>query len=261
MSSTTVEERFGGRIGSRWRRYVVGGGELMLTEAGLRLELRGAEADVLSVAQMDEGQYATVGGRGWRPPVRLTVRARWSHPARDLVGTSGFGFWNDPWGPGGFVTSPAWVWFAHYSPPSHVALSTSSLGHGPRGSALAAPRIGRIGLALGNLALRLPGVRRLAVKVAGHAVQSGDVPLMLDLCAWHEYTLDWQPTGVTFAVDGTSLGHVAGAPAGPLGFVAWIDNQWAALRPDGAATGGYLSVPATQWLEIAHITISMGKEA
>jgi hypothetical protein len=238
----------------------VGGGDLAITTDGLRLSLASAEADALSVAQFDEGQFVLQRGAGWRPPVRLAVRARWSHPAAVLTGTSGFGFWNDPWGPAGFVRSPAWVWFAHYSPPSHVALSPGGSGHGPRGAALAAPQISKLGLLLGNLALRLPGVGRLATGAANRLVQTGDVPLDADLRAWHDYALDWTARGVTFSVDGVELGHAPAAPAGPLGFVAWIDNQWAALLPDGTAAGGYLAVAAEQWLDIGSLSIVAGDQ-
>ena len=183
------------------------------------------------------------------------MRARWSHAAHSLVGTSGFGFWNDPWAPGGFAVPPAWVWVAHYSPPSHVALTPAGPGHGPRGAVLTSPPVGRLGLALGNLALRLPGVGRLAVAAAGRVVQAADVPLLHDLRDWHDYAVLWETHGVDFWVDGEPVGQVPASPAGPLGFVAWIDNQWAALRPDGTAAGGYLAAPAGQWLELASITI------
>jgi hypothetical protein len=35
-----------------------------------------------------------------------------------------------------------------------------------------------------------------------------------------------------------------------------MDNQWAALRPDGTTDGGYLEVAGGQWLEIARIEIA-----
>jgi hypothetical protein len=147
------------------------------------------------------------------------------------------------------------LWLANYSPPSHVALSPQAAGHGARAAVLAAPRLGRLALSLGNLALRLPGVGRLAVVAAGRAIAGGDLPVVLDLTAWHDVAILWEEGGVDFWLDGAPLGHVLASPAGPLGFVAWIDNQWAALRPDGTAAGGYLATPAEQWLELAHVTI------
>ena len=123
---------------------------------------------------------------------------------------------------------------------------------------LSAPPVGRLGLALGNLALRMPGVGRLATSAAERVVRGGDLPLTDDLTAWRDYELVWRPDGVTFAVDGVTLGQIGAAPAGPLGFVAWMDNQWAALRDDGTMAGGYLAVAAPQWLDIARIEIEFG---
>jgi hypothetical protein len=256
MVAGAVIEQFGGRVGPRWRRAVIGAADLALTADGLRLSLEGAVAGALSVAQLDEGQRLAGGGGAWRLPLRLTVRARWSHPVAELLGTSGFGFWNDPGGPGGFTAAPAWVWIAHYSPPSHVALDERGPGHGLLGAVLAAPSVGRLGLAVGNLALRLPGLARLATAAARRVVPGGQLPLTVDPCAWHDYDLTWAPAGVTIAVDRQVVGHLAASPAGPLGFVAWMDNQWAALQPDGAARGGYLAVPVAQWLEIGRLAIT-----
>jgi hypothetical protein len=35
-----------------------------------------------------------------------------------------------------------------------------------------------------------------------------------------------------------------------MGFVAWIDNQYAIVTPTGRPGFGLLDVPAPQWLEI-----------
>ena len=103
-------------------------------------------------------------------------------------------------------------------------------------------------------------VRQLAsqyhVGAAGRVARGGDLALTADRTDWRDYELTWRSEGVTFAVDGAPLGRVDDAPPGPLGFVAWMDNQWAALRPDGRAAGGYLAVAKKQWLEIARIEIA-----
>jgi hypothetical protein len=44
-------------------------------------------------------------------------------------------------------------------------------------------------------------------------------------------------------------------PAGPLGFVAWVDNQYAIATPDGTLRFGTLDI-GPQWLEIAYIRIT-----
>ncbi len=44
-------------------------------------------------------------------------------------------------------------------------------------------------------------------------------------------------------------------PPGPLGFVAWIDNQYAIATPRGDFGFGTLDA-GPQWLELAHVRIS-----
>src|SRR5690349_2165056 len=59
-----------------------------------------------------------------RPPLRMTVRAWASHPADQLIGTAGFGFWNQPVMPGDLnFRLPRAVWFFFGSRPSNMALA------------------------------------------------------------------------------------------------------------------------------------------
>ncbi len=39
-------------------------------------------------------------------------------------------------------------------------------------------------------------------------------------------------------------------PAGPLGFVAWIDTNWTALEANGRYRAGRLAAPGRQWLDL-----------
>jgi hypothetical protein len=75
----------------------------------------------------------------------------------------------------------------------------------------------------------------------------------VDLCQWHHYVLDWRPDGADFWVDDQLLLHAPVAPRGPLGFVAWIDNQYAIATPRGRFGWGILDVPRPQWMEIAEM--------
>ena len=119
-------------------------------------------------------------------------------------------------------------------------------------------------LTVGSLALRLPGLRRLATAVGGRFVPDWDVPLPagLDPRLWHDFDLEWRDGEARFAVDGIEVARIVGSavPTGPLGFVAWIDNNWAAFEDDGSFRAGRLAVPGEQWLELASIATTPGGE-
>src|SRR5436190_2148611 len=123
-----VRDNFRPRLGPRWHVTQTGGGSLVLADAGLRLVLAGARADRYADAQIDD--YAGLARRQfpWRPPLRLTLRARASG---GLAGTAGFGFWNNPFSPlGGSPALPAAIWFFHAAPPSDMPLALGVSGHG-----------------------------------------------------------------------------------------------------------------------------------
>jgi hypothetical protein len=44
-------------------------------------------------------------------------------------------------------------------------------------------------------------------------------------------------------------------PPGPLGFIAWIDNQYAVASPEGGLRFGLIPTPETQWLEICDLRL------
>jgi hypothetical protein len=50
-------------------------------------------------------------------------------------------------------------------------------------------------------------------------------------------------------------------PRGPLGFVAWVDSQWAIVTPHGRLGWGLLDVATPQWLDLAHIRIEPGRNS
>jgi hypothetical protein len=192
----------------------------------------------------------------------LRVRARWSGPFSLLRGTTGFGFWNDPIDAAGrFRGAPSHLWFFHASPPSRVR-GRAGEGRGFVGAAMRGGALPPGALAVGSLALRLPGMRRLATAVGGRVVSDQDMPLPADLdpLLWHDFELDWRDGEARFAVDGVEVARLSGSavPTGPLGFVAWIDNNWAALEDDGAFRAGRLAVPGEQWLELASVEVAPG---
>ena len=68
---------------SRWHRYVVGNGSLEPTGSTLRFVTTNASSRQYSDAQIDDYQGLPRRRFLWRPPLRLTVRARFSHPTGD----------------------------------------------------------------------------------------------------------------------------------------------------------------------------------
>ena len=244
-----------------WTRYTVGNGRIESCPGGLRLLTEAAVADVLADAQIDDYHGRSRESLPWRPPLRLEVRARWSHPRPELRGTTGFGFWNDPVDAAGrFVAAPNCLWFFHASAPSRLRLRDGSRREGFVAGSIRGGRIGGPLLRAGNLTLRLPVLGRLAARFGERRLGGGDVllPADLDLTAWHEFVLDWTEAGARFAVDGTPVAAFGPdeTPTGPLGFVAWIDNNWASLEADGRYRSGRLAAPGWQSLELARVSIA-----
>jgi hypothetical protein len=91
-----VYEDFSADLGRRWRRYIVGNGALEPTSTTLRFVNTDASARRYTNAQIDDYQGLPRRRFLWHPPLRLTVRARFSHMPGNglsgLKGTAGFGF-------------------------------------------------------------------------------------------------------------------------------------------------------------------------
>lgn len=196
-----------------------------------------------------------------RAPAGFALRARASSDAP--IGTLGFGFWNDPFTlSGGVLAAPSAVWFFYAAPPADMALAENVPGHGWKAATLNAGRWPAWLLApaaAGAIALtRVPGlgspVMRLARRYA-HAHER----LLTDvaLSAWHEYRLLWTAYEAVFWVDGVERLRAPAPPAGPMGFVLWIDNQYAIASRDGQFGFGVRELMASQWLEIQDLRLNL----
>jgi hypothetical protein len=192
-------------------------------------------------------------------PLRMTLRARASHPAPP--GTLGFGFWNDPFSlSGGVLAAPNAIWFFYASPPSDMALAENVPGRGWKAATLNAGRLHPLILIPGALAAialtRIPGLGRPVMSVARRAIQAHEALLDdVSLTEWHEYELEWQTDSAVFRVDGAERLRSPAPPRGPLGFVTWIDNQYAIASRDGKFGFGLCEVSEEQWLEIEGLRI------
>jgi hypothetical protein len=259
----SVHEDCGAAPGRRWHRWTVGpGASLDLSHGSWRLMLTDVSALAYSNAQIDDYDGLARADFPWRPPLHMTVRARFSHPADQLRGTAGFGFWNRP----SAVSQrhppalPAAHWFFFASPPSNMALDAHVPGRGWKAATIEAKWRRTLPLlpwlALTAPAMHIGPLRRRVWPVAQRVLRIREALLDMDVTLWHTYRLDWLAERSAFSVDGKTVLADAPSPRGPLGFVLWIDNQYAIVTPWGRVGHGVVPCPGNQWLEVSEIVIA-----
>jgi hypothetical protein len=229
--------------------------------SGWRFQTGPTATTAYSNAQIDDYHHLSRSAFRWRPPVTLSLRARFSHPAGILQGTAGFGLWNDPFMMSGSRTPalPRAVWFFYASPPSNMQLAQGVPGHGWKAAVIDAQRP-LFYLLAPTAPVSVPSMRwsrayRALWPVAQAAIGVAEAPVATDLCAWHSYRLSWEPDLVRFWVDDTLVLVTTRAPRGPLGLVIWLDNQYMVLTPQGHVRHGLLAHRYQQWLEITGLCI------
>jgi len=242
--------------------HLVNGGWLERDGQRFRLLVPPTCASAYTDAQLDDYDHALPRRFSNHPPQQLKLWARFSQPAGVLKGTAGFGFWNHPFTRQGAVLEPPRnAWFFYSSPESCTPLGSPLPGGGFYAAVVNSPlpstedegraaMLTRALIRLGNLALRLPGISALALVAGQTFVRARAVPLHLDMTAWHLYELDWLPATTVFRVDGQEVMR-ASSPAGPLGFVAWIDNYKIAAARGGGYAFGFVETDRAQWVELS----------
>ena len=250
----------------RWKRRLVGNGAALLHDDGLRLALPRATHTHYSNAQLDDYLGLPHRRYPWRPPLRLAVRARFGG---NLIGTAGFGFWNHPFVPlpipgvplalAGTPIPPRAIWFFHASSPNDMALARGVPGHGWKAATLdalspQALRWAPLAPAVMLLNHWSPAERRIWPHVE-HDLQISETLIATTPHDWHDYMIEWRRDGARFMIGGTTITETDRAPRGPLGFVAWIDNQYAVATRWGRLGYGLLDVPAPQYLDFASVHI------
>lgn len=265
MQVVPVYESFSAEPAAHWRTYLVGGGSVECSgqDAGVRLVMHGATSQGYSDAQVDDYQITPAGRFRWRPPLRMVVRARFSHPSGVLQGTAGFGFWNYPFllPAGRLPTLPRAVWFFYASSPSNMKLDQQTPGQGWKVATIDALCPSALLLApLAPLAVPLmrsrtvyrhiwPPIQR-SLRIAEAAI-----PAAQSMTDWHIYTIEWGTSHTRFRVDGHTVLDHAPSPGGPQCFVLWMDNQYMIVTPWGTFGWGLLTVPVRQWVEVDWLAI------
>ena len=253
------------QLGSHWKPCVLGAGTLEPTGSTLRLANTDTTSRQITDAQIDDYQGLPRRRFFWRPPLAMTVRARFSHPAYDLSGTAGFGFWNDPFMMTGkrWPTLPRALWFFYASPPSNIKLDARTPGYGWKVATIDALRWPFFLLApTAPIAVPLMNIRplyRAFWPIGQRAIGVCEAPVEVDMTEWHTYTLMWRSKTVHFYADGEVVLECDTSPRGPLGFVMWLDNQYMVVTPGGRLGYGWLDAPGRQWMEVDTLAIKPGR--
>ena len=271
-NARAIHEDFAAELDPGWRRYVAGPGALEPTGSTLRFVVANASSHQYADAQIDDTQGQHRRRFAWRPPLRLTVRARFSHPARadsagltpGLRGTAGFGFWNDPFLMAGarMPALPRALWFFYGSPPSNMKLDLRTPGYGWKAATIDALRPAALLLApLAPLMVALMNLRPLYRALwppIQRTLNVREATVRADLTTWHTYAIEWGRERTHFRVDDEPVLEEAPSPRGPLGFVMWLDNQYMVATPQGRIGWGLLDVPGRQWMEVDRLAIEPG---
>ena len=258
MTVDKVVDHFEGGPSPYWTRVAIGFSSLACKGGQLSFTVENAAHTQLSNAEIGDYRDRARANLPWRPPLRLSARARFSRGAKELRGTSGFGFWNNPFDllGGGVAAPPNVVWFFCASSASGMESAPGLPGNGFRAEMLNSGSLPGWMMALGNRLLQLSGLTPLLYRAAQTRVNAGAVRLDdVEMTGWHQYGLLWGRSEVVYRVDGREVLRVPDPPSMPLGFVAWMDNQFAVARPDGAFHFGLEEVPGRQWLELDTVEI------
>lgn len=264
-----VNDDFKKSFDLHWTQLTKGGGKIQLTNSILRLWFSGASKDRYTDTQIDDYTTMSRAEHYWKPPVRMTVKARFSHKASDaksnentvgiLKGTAGFGFWNRPFTmQGTWFTLPESIWFFYSAPPSNMALVPGIPGWGWKAQVVHTRNLRTISysvpLAFAILYGRLTKNTDLAARLMQKFTGTSEVVINKDMTSWHEYRLEWRKNESIFWIDDELTLRVPFSPTQSLGFVAWLDNEYAVATPKGEIYFGKTNT-GEQWLDIDFVKI------
>ena len=243
---------------NQWRVTERGGGLVQQSADEISLTLPPASASSYHDAQISD-YSAPARDITNAPPLRLELRARASG---EISGTAGFGFWNHAFVPGerGFRLPQA-LWFFFGGRATNIALAKGAAGNGWKAAAFDARNWRFCALLpvapVGFLLMRSRSLYNALWPLGQAAIGVSEAALGPSLLReFHRYSIEWRADGATFAVDSNTVLKVENAPRSRLGFIAWIDNQYAIVTPQGRFGHGLLDIPNEQTLHLRDISIT-----
>jgi len=242
------------------------GASITQTEPGrIRLGIPAGSKGHYRLAQIDDYRVFARRKFIWEAPVELDLVARAS--SKSLPGTWGFGFWNDPFSlvlPGAaralrIPTLPNTAWFFFASQENYLSIRDDLPANGNLAAVFRSASWPGTFSVLAIPLLPSILVRPLARWLRGVGqkfIQEKSTSLLINPDEPHHYRLKWETSLIRFWVNNELVLESAIVPRGPLGFLAWIDNQYAAYLPDGRIKYGTLVNSEATWIEIQKLQIN-----
>lgn len=255
-----IHDQFTTGLDPLWQITETGQGGVVRRHGALHLTLPTAEANAYSNAQITSYDPKKPDFQ-FKPSLRMTITAFSSLHPGDLQGTAGFGFWNHPFEPGSAMRMrPQALWFFFGAPPNNMPLAEGVPGHGWKAATFDAKRKRALALLpfapIGVLLMRFPALYRRLWPIGQKAIGVQEAVLAANLLnSEHIYTLEWTPNKARFTVDDKLVLETSRPPRGQLGFIAWMDNQYRVVTPQGEFAGGLVEVPRPQSLVLREIKI------
>lgn len=247
-----------------FQSHLVGGGRLEELEGSAYRLLLPPIAGGYANAQIDDYQGLSRSDFPHHPPIRIRLRAR-SSPAPN--GTLGFGLWNDPFGLSlglagatqKIPATPQALWFFYGSSPNDLTFISSLPGAGWRAASIRSPSIpGALftpAAAAAYLVCRIPWFRKVLIPQMKSLVKAHEAVMYSSPAEWHDYRIEWEVDRARFYLDGERILDAPSPPTGPLGFVAWVDNQYAVVSAQKGIHFGTLRTDEPQWLSLSDIQL------
>ncbi|HEY6042645.1 MAG TPA: hypothetical protein VIX58_10975 [Anaerolineae bacterium] len=252
-----IEDKFESNLSPYWVRFCIGHSNIEHASRIARFVIDGAQEGQLSDAEIDDHRTVPRARLMWKPPLRMTVRARFSHPDGKFLGTAGFGFWNDPFDWVGNVQSPPnALWFFYASPPSDMRFVRRVRGNGWKAAMLNGGKSNAVEMAVGNFVFGLPGMSKVVLTLAESRINAGEKLLdEYNMTDWHTYSLEWRERQAGFFVDEVQVLCVEDPPRVPLGFVAWVDNNCTTMGAGLDFSFRRMAVAQREWMELSLVKI------
>lgn len=255
-----IYDDFEAGVDPRWRQAKTGDADVTRRQGALWLSVPPNDGKRYHNAQITEYDTKKPDFQ-FRPPLRMEVIAYSSLHPRDMRGTAGFGFWNHPFEPGSRrLKRPQALWFFFGAPPNDMQLAQGVPGHGWKAATIDARRRGFVALLpaapLALLLMRIPALYRRLWPIGQKAMGVHEALLPQELLTRdHTYRLEWTEQELRWQVDDDEVLRSPNPPRGPLGFIAWMDNQYAVVTPQGRLRFGLSEVTRPQSLVLRSVRI------